>query len=395
MNLTISPAGQPLDPACLVNWRGNFGGGSKRRRQQTSIRIGGIMNNEQPYVPVTAEDTLAKLFADKQIDFVPDPMVLRAAELFLLGRSGVPNAGMGQDVDPESVWSVIDRNIDGLLAFFHLFMTRERIPLIDYEHTFPSQQFTQLLGNLVYPIHPDRGIYEEAKQDAQRKLINLQFDTLPLAMIADIRNELGTAGYEWYPDLGADLDLAQDQEVVARFVMGGIIFGAYAQVTGTDHVLQTKRSRLFAALSVPQAIEPLWGIKKEQELFARLREYTTKDARFAAEDIDLPPSVVPYLLVANNPPKTPAQLLERALQIRNSDTGEDYRTWHTRLRAAWSLGRHDFKAEEDVHKVRRELEKRFGNEGERARSAPQKLTCRWKWAPGSGEKACLSRRTPA
>ena len=32
-----------------------------------------------------------------EIDFIPDPMILRSAELFLLGKSGAGEAGIGGD----------------------------------------------------------------------------------------------------------------------------------------------------------------------------------------------------------------------------------------------------------------------------------------------------------
>jgi hypothetical protein len=42
----------------------------------------------------------------------------------------------------------LKKNIDGILAFFHVLMTRDRIPLIDYEYTFPKDFFRSLIGNI-------------------------------------------------------------------------------------------------------------------------------------------------------------------------------------------------------------------------------------------------------
>ena len=89
-------------------------------------------------------DLLVPLFQDAKVDYVPDPMVLRAADLFIGGREFVreiwPNSDNGLDngaeVTKDRVWATIEKNIDGLIAFFHLLMTRERIPLIDYDSTF-------------------------------------------------------------------------------------------------------------------------------------------------------------------------------------------------------------------------------------------------------------------
>jgi len=296
-------------------------------------------------------------FQEAAVDFVPDPMMLRAAELFLLGQDRAAEAGAVGG--PDEVWGVVDRNMDGVLAFFHVLMTRDRIPLIDYETTFPSHHFSEILGDVVVPVHVDHGVYTAVKQEAQDKVRDRREDlrALPPAMIADIARELGTSGYEWYPDPG--LDLPGDQRVAATFLLGGIIFGGYAQAAGVDHILQSKRSRLFAALTVPQAEDPLWGFRKEQELFRRFQQYIAIDDRLRADEFELPPSVVPHLLLQDPPPRTPGELLERALALRESPAGRAYREWHRRLRHAWSLGRHDDAAERAVVEVLRELKKRF------------------------------------
>jgi hypothetical protein len=303
---------------------------------------------------------LSMVFVDNQVDFVPDPMVLRAAELLLLGRSGVKDAGLGDSVDADDVWEVIDRNLDGVLTFFHLLMTRERIPLIDYESTFPSTRFHDLLGDdLVVDIHPSLDLYGFLKAEARAKLNDLQLGSLPREMLLDITNELGTVGYEWYPDVG---DLPDYQRTAAMFALGGIIFGGYAQATGTDHVLQTERARVFAELAVPQAEEPIWGFRKEREVFARLRELVSRDPRLAADDVALPPSALPHLLLSD--PRDPQELLERALDLRDSDDGKLYREWHSRLRSAWGKGRRSSRDEDDIEDVRREIESRLASKAE-------------------------------
>src|SRR5690349_5895138 len=95
--------------------------------------------------------TWPEIFDAAGVDYVPDPMVLRAAELFIGGRQYCIKE---QKLDDQKAWPVIESNIDGILAFFHALMTRERIPLIDYEYTFPSMLFTQRFGELAELIHP-------------------------------------------------------------------------------------------------------------------------------------------------------------------------------------------------------------------------------------------------
>jgi hypothetical protein len=89
--------------------------------------------------------TWPRIFQEADLDYVPDPMVLRAAELFIGGRQYCRQI---QKLDDSKVWPVIEKNIDGILAFFHVLMTRDRIPLIDYEYTFPTDFFRSLIGNI-------------------------------------------------------------------------------------------------------------------------------------------------------------------------------------------------------------------------------------------------------
>jgi hypothetical protein len=108
------------------------------------------------------QDFFAAGFVANDLDFVPAPMVMRIADLFIGGRSFAKKSGLV----PEKVWSVISRNVDSLLMFFHLLMNRERIQLIDYESNFTSNFYT--LGQLAVPVHPR--IYAAVKNLALDKL---------------------------------------------------------------------------------------------------------------------------------------------------------------------------------------------------------------------------------
>ncbi len=77
----------------------------------------------------------------------------------------------------------------------------------------------------------------------------------------------------------------------------------------------------------------------------------------------LPPTVLPHLLLSG--PRNPRELLERALQLRESPEGRLYREWHARLRAAWSQGRRS-PEEDDAEVVRREIEARLRSRAEGA-----------------------------
>jgi hypothetical protein len=260
------------------------------------------------------EAALVDAFRAGHIDFVPDPMVLRAAELVLLGSSGVSEAYIGGE--PGDLWPVIERNLDGVLAFFHLVMTRERIPLIDYGFTFPGTALPDLLGDLAVFVHPPYPLYQRLLADARTRVADLGVGALEPALLRRIRDDLGATGYEWFPDEARYLDRPEDERVAATFVTGGVIFGAYADLTGSEHVLQRTRATAFAELTTAEAGAAV------RDPFRRLAE----DPAVAVADRALPPSVVPVLLADRRIDST-AAMLRAALDLRSSDLGRAYREW--------------------------------------------------------------------
>ena len=94
-------------------------------------------------------------------------------------------------------------------------------------------------------------------------------------------------------------------------MLGGLLFGGYAQLLSGDHVLQPGRSKLFLAMALRQP-QPL----SEDQIFERAFQ-VAKESPFDLERVtELPqaPSVLPYLLTFGD--QTPAQLLKRALNLR-------------------------------------------------------------------------------
>jgi hypothetical protein len=73
-------------------------------------------------LPKDPADTLTSLFQKRQVDYVPDPLVLRVADLFIGGKEFVQNLrpnsdiGLGAEdrITPARVWATIEKNIDGL-----------------------------------------------------------------------------------------------------------------------------------------------------------------------------------------------------------------------------------------------------------------------------------------
>ncbi|MCP5071474.1 MAG: hypothetical protein GY946_33355 [bacterium] len=266
--------------------------------------------------------------------------------------------GPNRERKADEAWNAISRNLDGLMAFFDALMTRARIPLIDYDRTFPSTKFREYLKEIVFEIHPAPEVYEQVKSEAMAKVRGLDFASLPPTMLQDLHAEMGAFGYEWFPDVGIDAPYLD--RIAAGFVLGGIIFGGYAQATGTQHLLQTKRSRFFAQLSVPRDQAPLWGFKMEKQLFKRLTEYASTDPGLRLETIRTPPTVLPHLIHQGKPPTSTTEILDRAVALRESSDGKKYRAWYQRMRARWELGDHDDVAEAEVDKLVAELDNRIG-----------------------------------
>ena len=324
-------------------------------------------------VPADPADQLAAMFQQAQVDYVPDPMVLRAADLFIGGKAFVPkirrtsDIGLGEvaKIKEDRVWATIEKNIDGVIAFFHLLMTRERVPLIDYDLTFDDENFRDL-GGIAVPLHPPRDIYQWFWKEAQDKIAAIDLSRLPKEMVKDIAGQLVSTGYGWLPDPGID-GLEDAERTAVTFLMGGLIFGSYAAAIRGDHLLQTKRARLFGELTIEPEKGPQWGWQKESELFAELDKIALNDPYVATRDRHLPPTVLTLLI---EEAKNPRDLLDKALKMRGDDEWKDYRRWYAQLRKAWADGRHDEAAEDDARRVTKEITRRLAQRQKQGEPVP-------------------------
>jgi hypothetical protein len=299
-------------------------------------------------------------FAAEQIDFVPDPMVMRVADLFIGGKSFAVKAKL----DPAKVWDTIAGNLDALLAFFHLLMTRERIPLIDYDATFDITNFG-MLEKLAVAVHSP--LYYEIRQEAIEKLnTKVDFGRIPQLVreswTLNRLEEIEATGYKWFPDPGEKFDDSPDRLIAIR-LLGALIFGTYAQISGTDHVLHASGSRVLLEMTQPKGDEifsgdPYWSGKQEAKVFGRLNALANTDAHLRAGESRTPPTVVPFLL--DQGVKFGTELLAKALALRESDKDfVAYRGHSQKMRTAWRDGTHDMESEKDVAAVTQELELRY------------------------------------
>ena len=295
------------------------------------------------------------------VDAIPDPMIVRTAELWLNGRSGATAAGL-HDM---SVWDSISRNVGALLSYFDAYLGRDRLPLIQYWETFPQPRdpIEVLCPDFLEPSAVDHRLYERIKTDVTAQIDRDVLLAVPAGDVADVLGELHAFDYQWKPFV--DLDLPEPQLTMARYVIGGLVFGAYAQASGADHLVQAKRSRLLLALSAPTPQLCQVRFAREQELFELFRKNTAGLPNVTVTETTGTPSVLPFLLRQPSLATSTHEVLDRARSLRDSGEGAHYREWQRRLRRAWSVGTNDDRAERDVQAVAERLEQRLQLEGTR------------------------------
>jgi hypothetical protein len=172
-------------------------------------------------------------------DVVVDPLVLRYGEIFLGGRGGAGERA-------EAKWRAIANDVGGLLLFFDQVVLRERIPIFNYGDTFDMglnlservlarvNEYEEILVEVDVQYLP----YAQAKSVAIEQVKEL-FDekrALPDDLAREIIRHLSVFEYDWNPNVDA-LGLETEKERrLAAFLVGGLVFGAYAQQTGAPHV---------------------------------------------------------------------------------------------------------------------------------------------------------------
>jgi hypothetical protein len=260
------------------------------------------------------------------------------------------------------VWGVIDKNLHALLTFFDTLLTRDKLPYLQYWETFatPKQGLPEMLGSVLVPVKVDRPLYETILQQLAAQISATAFNKVPAGLVAEVEHELAAFQYDWRPGFGL-LNVPPQYFSAAQFMLGGLIFSAYAQTTGSDHLVQGKRSRLLLALSAPDAESIAWSAQKERELFAAFKQHCSETGKnIRADDFNTAPSVVPYLLKEEPVPKHSQDLLDKCLALREKSLGRDYRDWFRKLRIAWAQGTHDEQAEKSATVVLSELRRRIG-----------------------------------
>src|SRR6266568_547762 len=295
----------------------------------------------------------------RRVDYVPDPMTLRTAELFFNGWSGCLPLKQPQ----EQIWEAIESNLHGLLTFGDMLLTRDCVPLIEYNATYRPgavRAIDQLIGELATSVLIDGAVYDDVRKAAVDRLKALDLQVIPERDVMDVVGEMTAYVYDWQPDL-LDLEIRDEAtRRVAQFLLGGLIFGWYAEASETDHLIQKKRSRLFTALTKPDDGAKYLPREQEAALFEELRRACIGADAVQIDEIPPNPTVLPYVLLGDGRPPTSTQdVLDRILKLRDSGLGSSYRDWFKDLRTCLSHGRYATEAKKDIDRVRAELDHRL------------------------------------
>jgi hypothetical protein len=181
----------------------------------------------------TAEDW--QRLRDEGLNIVLDPMIFRAAELFLAGvthQSG-------------ETWATLSANLSGLASFFDAIVLHERLPIFDYDITFPeaaevgagaSYRLVPLVNaekNVLTPIHVTSAAYTPLKQAALEEL--RAQPVMEADERASVLGELTVFDYRWTPFLDGFDAAPEDERRLATFLYGALLFSAYAQELRGTH----------------------------------------------------------------------------------------------------------------------------------------------------------------
>ncbi|MFI6296509.1 hypothetical protein ACIBEJ_33300 [Nonomuraea sp. NPDC050790] len=328
-----------------------------------------IRTHDEPDALIRTSSDWETLAATR-LDLIVDPMIYRTAEVFLAG----PPARQADE--PELAWRdrlalawrPISQNVQELVSFLDLLVYVDHLPMIDYQYTFPLEQFpghrlqqvcNEACGSRVLStIRVAEQPYREARDYAIEAMLAAPREASPREASPrgasprgasprgasprgerdsladrDIEGELTAFDHQWRPPLPEiDPAYAGTDDVPGRavdtFLYGGALFGVYAKLASTAHLLQGKRARMLGAGTVQghYATEP--------DLFAAI------DADFAeerGEKFDIPslPSVLPLLIRSAG---SPLELIQAAAALRNTAMAEETRNWRSRLVADWRAG---------------------------------------------------------
>lgn len=276
--------------------------------------------------------------------FVPDPMILRAGEIFLNGLQGAAALQRSE----WDVWRALEDNLGGIVEFFDMVLTRDRIPLINYRDTYDEMTtptpIDHLLHNRVCYVKIEYNVYNAIKKGALSSLADIELASMS-RLCRPVITEIDAFRYDWKPQLdvpGADatLDpvrnkfggLAGVELTIAQFLLGGLIFSGYAQASNTTHYIQSKRSRLFLGLTAAADKALSLGNQEENQIF-KTAEERLQGSKAVVRVIEPIPPILPYVVAQRPEPTNVQELLDRVLTFRESKQGTAFIDFVNNIRA--------------------------------------------------------------
>jgi hypothetical protein len=283
-------------------------------------------------------------------DVVLDPVILRTAHLFLLGRTGTDK--------PDEVWKAIEKNIGALAAFVDAAVLSEQIPVFNYGSSYdlsplppdakvqwrpePAELFG-VCSEALTAVHislkagPTQGEYFTLVTNAYNQVAD--HAPLPHSLVQEVVTRLRTFGYAWEPRKSlpeaavnaltpalASYDSPftgdTDANTVKDYLAGCLIFSGFAQKLGGDHVFPPDWSRLYAATALPETEDE--AKLTEEALFRRLAKVGNTNQLGIGRTVQFDqPTFLPYLLERDDT-ATPEALFRRAIDLREDDDVQQY-----------------------------------------------------------------------
>lgn len=280
------------------------------------------------------------------LGIIVDPIVFRIGQLFLEGAAADP-------LTADDRWRAIESDIGALFAFFDLVVLHKQLPAFNYGDTFnPPENQGDPLGELVNTggdkviVHVDieHRMYRLAKEAAlgelEARVAAGPFITT--AMAREIVDATNSIQYEWAPDLEQLKPVihSTNEERVAQFLLGQLVFAGYAQQTGAPHILAPRRSRLTAAigLQVTKADQSV-----ESQIFDELRRRSKEaGADWRTDKLPWRPSFLPLLVERAQDRRYksgPDVILEDAKKVRDSKAVARYRNLHEEVEESGARSR--------------------------------------------------------
>jgi hypothetical protein len=268
---------------------------------------------------------------EKNVNVIVDPAIYRIGQIFLEGRLDDSDYSNAQ-------WQAVANDVAGLANFFDLIVLHDRLPAFNYAATFDfnfhgRNKLSELVNQqqqIILDVDVKLGAYMEAKQGALEQLAKRASSGRLISDVAtrDILTALTEIEYRWEPDLqGLEDELRKDQDQVrvARFLLGVLLFGGYAQQSGAPHTLSPRRSKLIAeaGLRIKESSQTA-----EDELYDELgRRFRDAGEGWRDEELPWTPTFLPFMLERLDDPyrQGPDTLLKEAVKLRNSEAIQEYR----------------------------------------------------------------------